>query len=50
MNFRIADLQRDDDLLDAVREQAQIILKKHPEHVDPLIQRWLSGRSVYASV
>jgi ATP-dependent DNA helicase RecG len=50
MSFKIADLQRDDDLLDAVREQAQHIIENHPNNVKPLIQRWLSGRSVYASV
>ena len=34
----------------AVREQAQHIIENHPNNVKPLIQRWLSGRSVYASV
>jgi len=50
MNFKIADLQRDDDLLDAVRDQAKLIIQQYPERVKPLIQRWLSNRSVYASV
>ena len=50
MSFRIADLQRDDHLLDSVREQAQILLRDHPEHVQPLIDRWLADRSLYASV
>jgi ATP-dependent DNA helicase RecG len=50
MSFKIADLQRDTDLLDDVREQAQHIMQAHPSHVKPLIQRWLSNRTVYASV
>ncbi|WP_374961712.1 ATP-dependent DNA helicase RecG [Spongiibacter tropicus] len=50
MSFRIADLQRDDHLLESVREQAQILLRDHPEHVQPLIDRWLADRSLYASV
>ncbi|POP54576.1 ATP-dependent DNA helicase RecG [Zhongshania marina] len=50
MTFKIADLQRDTDLLDDVRAQAQHIMQAHPSHVKPLIQRWLSNRTVYASV
>jgi ATP-dependent DNA helicase RecG len=50
MSFKIADLQRDEDLLDAVREQANTIMLHHPDRVKPLIQRWLSDRTVYASV
>jgi ATP-dependent DNA helicase RecG len=50
MTFKIADLQRDADLLDEVRAQAQSIMQSHPSHVKPLIQRWLSNRTVYASV
>ena len=50
MTFKIADLQRDTDLLDDVRTQAQHIMQTHPSHVKPLIQRWLSNRTVYASV
>jgi ATP-dependent DNA helicase RecG len=45
MQFRIADLVRDQALLDKV-EQAAAYLQQHcPDHVQPIIRRWL-GRSV----
>lgn len=50
MSFKIVDLQRDDYLLDKVREQAQTLMREHPGHVQPLIDRWLADRSLYASV
>ncbi|MDO6459316.1 ATP-dependent DNA helicase RecG [Granulosicoccaceae sp. 1_MG-2023] len=39
--FRIADLARDDDLLDPVSEAAALIVEQHPEAVAPLIKRWI---------
>lgn len=50
MSFRIADLQRDDALLDSVKEAAQWILDHQPENASPLIDRWLSDKTLYASV
>ncbi len=50
MQLRIADLQRDDDLLDAVRDCAQQLQREHPENVQPLIDRWLGQRTEYAQV
>lgn len=50
MSFRIADLQRDEDLLDGVKDAAEWLLKQRPEHAKPLIERWLSDRTLYASV
>ncbi len=50
MSFKIADLQRDEDLVDSVREQAISLLQQHPENVQPLIDRWLADRSLYAQV
>ncbi|MGJ8687053.1 MAG: ATP-dependent DNA helicase RecG, partial [Spongiibacteraceae bacterium] len=50
MTFKIADIQRDAALLDAVREHAALLMQDHPDHVQPLIDRWLANKSVYASV
>ena len=44
LNFRIADLVEDGQLIEAVHQQAETLRHKHPEIVDALIQRWL-GRS-----
>lgn len=46
VQFRIAELARDRELMDTVHETAETILRAHPESVDPLIQRWL-GDSVH---
>lgn len=45
LQLRIAELVRDQDLLPAVQETAKKMLANHPEHVEPLIRRWL-GESV----
>ena len=50
MQFRIADIIRDENLIPLVHQSAEIILKKYPEIVDPLIRRWLSGSERYAEV
>ena len=50
MSFKIADLQRDEGLLDSVREQARLLSEHHPQNVQPLIDRWLAERTLYASV
>jgi ATP-dependent DNA helicase RecG len=45
LQFRIADLLRDRDLLESIENAAAHLLRHRPEHVVPLIRRWL-GRSV----
>jgi ATP-dependent DNA helicase RecG len=50
MSFKIADISRDADLLDEVREASEIVLEKYPEIIDPLIQRWLGDNVHYANV
>jgi len=50
MQFRIADIIRDENLIPLVHKSAEIILKKYPEVIDPLIRRWLSGAEQYAEV
>ena len=41
LSFRVADLMRDSALLPAVQEAATVMLREHPDKLEPLIQRWL---------
>jgi ATP-dependent DNA helicase RecG len=50
MSFRIADLSRDAGMLDQVKENADIMLRDYPAHVEPLIRRWLGERELYGNV
>ena len=50
LQFRIANLIEDQHLLPKVQEVAQIIIKHHPEKVEPLIDRWIKHAEEYASV
>ena len=50
MQLKIADLQRDSDLLDAVRLCAQRISEDSPGHSEALVARWLSDKTDYAAV
>ncbi|MCG5515520.1 MULTISPECIES: ATP-dependent DNA helicase RecG [unclassified Ectothiorhodospira] len=50
MQFRIADVVRDQDLLEDVKTAAGWLAAEHPDHVDPLIDRWLSGSQEYGRV
>lgn len=50
MSFRIADLNRDEGLLDPVKTVAEHIEAEYPAHIAPLIERWLGVRESYASV
>ncbi len=50
MQFRIADLIRDRDLLPQVKSIAEHILGKCPSLADLLIQRWIGTRERYACV
>lgn len=45
VQFRIADLLRDQDLLDKIDQASGYLLEHCPQHVKPIIRRWL-GRSV----
>ncbi len=47
MQFRIADLLRDQPLLEEVREAAQLLLEQYPERVAPLVRRWIGDRQHY---
>lgn len=49
--FRIAELGRDDDLLDVVSDVADQLMAEQAEAVDALIDRWIGGaRQNYAAV
>jgi ATP-dependent DNA helicase RecG len=50
MRFHIADLLRDEALLEAVEEGAVRMLETCPEHVDPLIRRWLGEAALLGEV
>ncbi|PPD32905.1 MAG: ATP-dependent DNA helicase RecG [Methylomonas sp.] len=45
IQFKIADLARDRELLDLVPAAAQLICQKHPQAIQPLVKRW-TGSSV----
>jgi ATP-dependent DNA helicase RecG len=50
IQFRVADPMRDEPLLAAARETAELILDQHPDLVQPLIERWLPGKMEYGGV
>ena len=50
LQFKVADLMRDADLLPAVRDAAQALLAQWPQHVSPLLQRWLRHGQQYGQV
>ncbi|WP_041521799.1 ATP-dependent DNA helicase RecG [Gilvimarinus agarilyticus] len=47
MEFRVADLQRDSHLLDAVRKTGELIINRDPARASAIIERWLGGRERY---
>jgi ATP-dependent DNA helicase RecG len=47
LQMRIADLQRDSDLLGAVKSAAHTLITNYPDRIDPLIQRWLPNKEQY---
>jgi ATP-dependent DNA helicase RecG len=50
LQFKVADLMRDADLLPAVRDAAQVLLEHWPHHVSPLLARWLRHGQQYGQV
>ncbi|CBL45547.1 RecG-like helicases [gamma proteobacterium HdN1] len=50
LNFKVADLLRDQDLLDDCKALADHVLSHHPDCVDTIIQRWLAQGLEYGSV
>jgi ATP-dependent DNA helicase RecG len=50
LQFKVADLLRDADLLPAVRDAALRLLAEWPQHVSPLLERWLRHGQQYGQV
>lgn len=50
LQFKVADLMRDADLLPAVRDAAQALMEHWPQHVAPLLERWLRHGQQYGQV
>jgi ATP-dependent DNA helicase RecG len=50
LQMRIADLQRDAALLPAVAEYSRQLFERHPELVEPIVERWLPNRDRFATV
>jgi ATP-dependent DNA helicase RecG len=50
VQFRVADPLRDQHLVSAAQQAADLILARYPDLVTPLIQRWLGSREAYGNV
>ena len=50
MEFRIADILRDEYMIDDVKAVATEMLSNHSDRVQPLIQRWLGKADRYGEV
>jgi len=50
LRLRIADLERDQDLLPEVGQLANVLLQRWPDRVAPLIDRWLGDGQRYGDV
>ncbi len=50
LQFKVADLMRDAPLLPAVRDAACQLLEQWPNHVSPLLERWLKQGQQYGQV
>ncbi|MDU9396364.1 ATP-dependent DNA helicase RecG [Pseudomonas sp. zfem003] len=50
LQFKVADLMRDAGLLPAVRDAAQALMERWPQHVSPLLERWLRHGQQYGQV
>jgi len=50
VQFRVADLVRDADLLPDVQQAAQQLAQQYPDHVQPLLDRWIAQGQHFAQV
>ena len=50
MQFRIADIVRDEHWFADVKKTADYIIKQHPQAVEPLVRRWLGKAERFANV
>ncbi len=47
MQFRIADVMRDQPMLPQVQQAAEMLLERYPDSVEPLMRRWIADRERY---
>lgn len=50
LQFRVADLARDQELLESIPGVAEMLLEENPERVDKLIRRWIGDSARFAGV
>jgi ATP-dependent DNA helicase RecG len=50
LQFRVADLARDRDLLERIPPAADLLLRDNPSRVEKLIQRWIGASARFAGV
>ncbi|MFW5443749.1 MAG: ATP-dependent DNA helicase RecG [Methylococcaceae bacterium] len=50
MQLKIANLDRDIELLDRVQQAASIICTQHPNSIQPIIDRWIGQTTLYSEV
>jgi ATP-dependent DNA helicase RecG len=50
LQFRIADLMRDQGLLDKVEQAARYLVDKQPDSINPIVRRWLGHAPRYGDV
>jgi ATP-dependent DNA helicase RecG len=50
MQMKVADLQRDREMVQQVAAIATPLLQNHPQQARQLIMRWLGGKTRYGSV
>lgn len=50
LQFRIADLTRDQDMLPEIQRTADLLFSNYPETIDPLIARWIRQAAVFVQV
>ncbi|WP_337879541.1 ATP-dependent DNA helicase RecG [Rheinheimera sp.] len=48
VNYRIADLSRDADLIPGAQQAAVQLQQQYPQHIAPLVRRWLGYKEIYA--
>jgi ATP-dependent DNA helicase RecG len=50
VNFKIADLARDAELLDIIQQTGGLMFTESPQSIQPLCDRWLGTSTDYAEV
>ena len=50
LSFQVADLIRDSDMLPNVHRAAELIMREHPDIIEPLLDRWMGDSRSYGKV